>query len=58
MPKIQIKMSKKDENDLRSLLISYRKDRSGEREFEDFINNIIEKTFEMSTKIAVLLKEN
>ena len=58
MPKIQIKMSKRDEEDLRSILMSYRRDRAGEKEFEEFINNIIKKTFEISTKIAVLLKEN
>ena len=58
MPKIQIKMSKTDENYLRSILISYMKDRAGEKEFEEFINKIIKETFETSTKIAVLLKEN
>jgi len=51
-------MSKTDENDLRSLLISYRKDRTGEREFDEFVNKIIKETFEMSTKIATLLREN
>jgi len=58
MPKIQIKMSRKEEEGFRSILIAYRKDRAGEKEFEDFINNIIKETFEMSTKIAVLLREN
>ena len=58
MPKIQIKMSKKEIEDLRSLLVAFRKDRAIENEFEGFINGLIDDTFNMSMKISNLLKEN
>ena len=58
MTEIQIKMSINDKQILRNLLISYRKDRAGEREFEEFIDGLIHNTFETTMKISKLLKEN
>ena len=58
MPKIQIKMSEKDSQELRSLVISHNRNKVDEREFDEFVNRMIKETFEISTKISVLLKEN
>jgi hypothetical protein len=58
MPKIHIKMSDKDSQELRSLVISHNRNRVDEREFDEFVNRMMKETFEISTKISVLLKEN